>query len=240
MPEPPSGSQFVLQRAGQRAAVTEAGATLRSWRVDERQQLDTFQVHELDDGFRGKVLAPWPNRIRDGRYVFAGTEHRTAVSEPERGSALHGLVLWVNWRPLRRAVDRVALGYVLHPQPGYPFTLRLEVEYRLEPDGLAVTLRATNVGSATAPFGAGFHPYLTVGKGRSTTPCWSCPHGRASRWTTGCCPPAARSTSKAPSTTSVARARSGRSRWTRPSAISSAAPTGSRASGSPPPTAGAR
>ena len=166
VPEPPTGAQFVLQRAGQRAVVTEVGATLRSWRVDERQQLDTFQVHELDHGFRGKVLAPWPNRIRDARYVFAGAEYSTAVTEPERRSALHGLVLWVNWRPLRRAADQVTLGYVLHPQPGYPFTLGLEVEYRLESDGLTITLRATNVGVGTAPFGAGFHPYLTLGGGR--------------------------------------------------------------------------
>jgi aldose 1-epimerase len=163
VPEPPTGAQYVLQRAAQRAVVTEVGATLRSWRVDERQQLDTFQVHEHDDAFRGKVLAPWPNRIRDARYVFAGAEYATTVSEPERASALHGLVLWVNWRPLRRTADQVALGYVLHAQPGYPFTLGLEVEYRLEPDGLTVTLRATNLGTATAPFGAGFHPYLTFG-----------------------------------------------------------------------------
>jgi aldose 1-epimerase len=166
VPEPPTGSQFVLQRPGQRAVVSEVGATLRSWRVDERQQLDTFRVHEFDEGYRGKVLAPWPNRIRDARYVFAGKEYRTAVSEPERGSALHGLVLWVNWRPVRHAVDQVALGHVLHSQPGYPFTLRLEVEYRLTREGLAVTLRATNVGAAMAPFGAGFRPYLTLGGGQ--------------------------------------------------------------------------
>jgi aldose 1-epimerase len=166
VPEPPTGSQFVLRRARQRAVVCEVGATLRSWRVDESQQLDTFRTHEHDDAYRGKVLAPWPNRIRGARYVFAGVEHRTAVSEPERDSALHGLVLWVNWRLLRRAVDQVSLGYLLHPQPGYPFALELEVEYRLESDGLTVTLRATNVGADTAPFGVGFHPYLTVGEGR--------------------------------------------------------------------------
>ena len=91
---PPTGSQFLLEGEGQRAVVTEVGATLRSWRVGEREQLDTFPVDELDDDYRGKVLVPWPNRIRDARYVFRGTEYRTAISEPERGGALHGLVLW--------------------------------------------------------------------------------------------------------------------------------------------------
>ena len=89
---PSTGSQFLLESEGQRAVVTEVGATLRSWRVDEREQLDTFEIDELGDGFRGKVLAPWPNRIRDSRYVFGGAEHRVAISEPERGNALHGLV----------------------------------------------------------------------------------------------------------------------------------------------------
>lgn len=140
--------------------MTEVGATLRSWRVGEREQLDTFGIDELGEGFRGKVLAPWPNRLRDARYVFAGAEHRTAMSEPERGAALHGLVLWADWHPLRHSSDEVALGYVLHPQPGYPFTLELEVSYRLTAEGLEVTLRATNRGAGVAPFGAGFHPYV--------------------------------------------------------------------------------
>ncbi len=120
---PPTGSQFLLEGQGQRAVVTEVGATLRSWRVGEHEQLDTFPVDELDDDYRGKVLVPWPNRIRDARYVLRGTEYRTAISEPERGGALHGLVLWASWRPLRHSRDEVALGYMLHPQPGYPFTL---------------------------------------------------------------------------------------------------------------------
>ena len=151
---PPTGSQFLLEGEGQRAVVTEVGATLRSWRVSGREQLDTFPVDELDDDYRGKVLVPWPNRIRDARYVFRGTEYRTAISEPERGGALHGLVLWASWRPLRHSRDEVALGYMLHPQPGYPFTLQLEVAYRLVAGGLEVTLSATNRGAQPAPTGA--------------------------------------------------------------------------------------
>jgi aldose 1-epimerase len=164
--EPPTGVQYRLDRDGQRAVVTEVGAGLRSWRVDGREQLDTFPLAEAGDGYRGKVLAPWPNRLREGRYVFDGVEHRTPVTEPETGSALHGLVLWVNWRAITHETDRVRMRYVLHPQPGYPFTLDLDVEYALVAEGLAVSLRATNLGAGRAPFGAGFHPYLTLGGGR--------------------------------------------------------------------------
>jgi galactose mutarotase-like enzyme len=37
------------------------------------------------------------------------------------------------------------------------------VEYRVSPDGLEVTTVATNRSASIAPFGIGFHPYLTVG-----------------------------------------------------------------------------
>ena len=160
---PSTGAQFFLEREDQRAIVTEVGATLRSWRVGHREQLATFELDELGEGFRGKVLLPWPNRLRDARYVFAGAGHRTPISEPERGSALHGLVLWSNWRPLRHSSEDVVLGYMLHPQPGYPFTLELEVGYRLTADGLEVSLRAANRGPTEAPFGAGFHPCVALG-----------------------------------------------------------------------------
>jgi hypothetical protein len=131
MLEPPTGWQFVLERPGQRAVVTEVGAALRSWRVAGAERLDGFGVDSIGDGVSGRVLAPWPDR---------------------------GPLLWVNWRPVRRAADRVALGYVLHPQPEYPFTIGVEVEYALQPVGLDVALTATNLGDEPAPFGAGFRP----------------------------------------------------------------------------------
>jgi aldose 1-epimerase len=56
--------------------------------------------------------------------------------------------------------SRVALEHILHPQPGYPFTLALRVEYALGDDGLTATTRAENVGGRACPFGAGHHPYI--------------------------------------------------------------------------------
>ena len=159
----PSGAQFAIEHGGQRAVVTEVGATLRAWSVDGEQRLDGFGADALDADFRGKVLVPWPNRIRDGRYTVAGTDQRVPLDEPERACAIHGLALWSGWRPLRRGRDHVTLVDVLHARPGYPFTLGLEVEYRLSDEGLATTLRATNLGAVAAPFGAGFHPYLALG-----------------------------------------------------------------------------
>jgi aldose 1-epimerase len=152
--------EVVLARGGQRAAVLETGAALRSWSVDGEERLDTFGPGERADSFRGAVLAPWPNRVRDGRYVFRGVEHRLPITEPARGSALHGLVLWASWRVVERDAAGVTLAHALHPRPGYPFALALTVRYELTDGGLSVTLGATNTGNGPAPFGAGLHPYL--------------------------------------------------------------------------------
>jgi aldose 1-epimerase len=54
------------------------------------------------------------------------------------------------------------LEHVLHPRPGYPFTLGLRAEYSLAHDGLTVRLEATNLGPEPCPYGAGTHPYLAV------------------------------------------------------------------------------
>jgi aldose 1-epimerase len=89
---PPSGAQHVLIRGGQRAVVVEVGGGLRSYSVDGREVLDGYAEHERSSGARGQPLIPWPNRLRDGRYVWDGQEHQVALSEPERSYAIHGLL----------------------------------------------------------------------------------------------------------------------------------------------------
>lgn len=162
-PTPPSGRQFVLTLGDQRAVVTEVGAGLRTYTVAGRDVVDGFKEDEMCSIARGQLLLPWPNRIEDGRYAFAGRMHQLPLNEPARLNALHGLTRWLNWTIVEHAPDRVLLSLVLHPQDGYPFTLRLDVEYRLASPGLAVRTTATNIGAEAAPYGAGHHPYLTVG-----------------------------------------------------------------------------
>lgn len=112
---------------------------------------------------RGQVLVPWPNRLRDGHYAFAGTEHQLALSEPARHNASHGLVRWCTWQLLDAAPDEVTLGYRLAAQRGYPWSLDVAARYRVGADGLTVTLSASNRSDSPAPFAAGMHPYLDVG-----------------------------------------------------------------------------
>ncbi len=161
--EPPTGAQFELRRGRQRLVVTEIGAGVRSWTVGGHELLAGFSPGEYDAAFAGRVLVPWPNRVRDGRYELDGAEHRLELSEPERGNALHGLVLQSRWRGVRTSARRVSLSHTLAPAAGYPFELALAVSYELASGGVVMTVQATNVGAERAPFGAGLHPYLTPG-----------------------------------------------------------------------------
>src|SRR3954447_8056399 len=140
----------MLRHGRQSAVVTEIGGGLRSWCSDGVELLDTFAAGAPADSYRGKVLAPWPNRVRDGRYVFGGVAHRLPITEPERGTALHGLVLEERFAVAHRATDAVTLACDLRPRAGYPFALRVEVGYALRPAGLEIELRATNIGPGPA------------------------------------------------------------------------------------------
>ena len=159
----PSGEQIELRAAEQRAVVVEVGAGLRSYTVGGRAVLDDYGPDEIAADGRGQVLMPWPNRLQDGRYEFAGTWHDLPLTEPEQRNAIHGLVRWAAWSVREREKDRVVMEHTLHPQPGYPFTLALGIEYSLSIDGLRVRSTATNLGPEPCPFGSGAHPYLTVG-----------------------------------------------------------------------------
>jgi aldose 1-epimerase len=130
--------------------------------------LDGFGSGEWSHSGRGQVLAPWPNRLSEGQYEFNGVSAQAALDEPERHNAIHGLVRWMPWTLQTRHQNQVSLRLQLHPSPGYPFSLLLELEYHLGRDGLAVTTKATSLEEGPIPFGLGFHPYLTPGPGPET------------------------------------------------------------------------
>lgn len=150
-----------LRHGDHRATVRTTGAALGSLTREGRDLVWPYERRPT--AFQGQVLAPWPNRIGGARYRFEGAEYRLAATEPSTGAALHGLVHDRAWEPLAVAGHEVRLGLGLDGGEGYPFQLRLEIAYRLDGDGLTVTTEAVNTGKDTAPFGLGFHPYLSLG-----------------------------------------------------------------------------
>lgn len=158
----PSGEQVEIAFGDQRAVIVEVGGGLRSLSIGDREVLDGYGPDEMCSSGRGQVLMPWPNRLEDGSYAFEGKRHQVPLTEPENRNAIHGLVRWASWRAADRNDGRVLMEHVIRPQPGYPFTVGLTIEYTLSDLGLSVRSTATNLGTARCPFGAGAHPYVRL------------------------------------------------------------------------------
>ena len=159
----PSGEQYEISGGGYRAVVTECGGGLRVLEYDGRPLVHGYPEDTQASAGRGQLLAPWPNRIRDGAYTFEGRELQLPLTEARRGNASHGLVRWVSWTLEELTAHSVSLVCRLMSQPGYPWTLDLHVLYDLSADGLTVTVTATNLSAEPAPYALGAHPYLTAG-----------------------------------------------------------------------------
>ena len=159
---PPSGEQIEISSGDQAAVVVEAGGGLRTYEAAGRQLVDGFRADELPKGSRGKVLVPWPNRIRDGSYEYGGRRLQLPIDEVSKGNATHGLARWATWSVAERDPQRVLMRLPIDACPGYPFSLAVEAEYALSGEGLRVTTTATNVGPEACPYGCGAHPYLTL------------------------------------------------------------------------------
>jgi aldose 1-epimerase len=161
-----SGAAYSLAHGDYTAEIAGVGATLRVLRHRGRDLIVPFDADEVRPAFRGAILAPWPNRVVDGRYEFHGTEYELALTEPRRGHALHGLAAWQEWSLVSSAGSHVELAFRVEAQFGYPFRIDLLVRYELTDAGLSTTVTATNTGRAAAPYGTGPHPYLVAGPGR--------------------------------------------------------------------------
>lgn len=160
MNQQPTGHQYEISHGRYTAVLTEVGANLRSLSLDGRELLWTFEAHEAPLDYQGAQLAPWPNRIADGRYDFDGQEHQVPINEPERHTALHGLVHDKSFELVEHTSSSVTQRVLLTEEDGWPFRLLVEIRHGLGDDGLLVDVTAANVGDRPLPYGYGVHPYF--------------------------------------------------------------------------------
>lgn len=163
---PLSGERVDLRHGSYAASIASVGASVRSLTFDGRDLVVPFDADEVRPAFRGAMLAPWPNRVVDGRYAFKGEDHQLALTEPARGHALHGLAAWLDWTVIASSSSSASLRVVIEAQDGYPFRVQVTATFTLDDDGLRTDVEAVNLGEADAPYGTGPHPYLVAGEGR--------------------------------------------------------------------------
>ncbi len=156
----PTGEQYSISHGRYGVVVTEVGATLRSFSVDDREWLWSFDDDQAPRSSQGRQLLPWPNRIRDGRYTFEGVEYQLPITEVPRYVALHGLNEGFAWQLLSNTDTQVVQQHTFHPEAGWPGTLTATLTHSLSDAGLQVDVHVTNDGDADLPYGYGVHPYF--------------------------------------------------------------------------------
>lgn len=116
-------------------------------------------------GFAGAVMAPWANRLADGRFVFSGSVYQNPIDEPAYQTALHGLVFNREFEMVQQTNHEVEFEIKLGKDSGYPFESTLRVWYELTDFGLISGLEFMNLGKQQIPLTTGFHPYFAFDDG---------------------------------------------------------------------------
>lgn len=158
------GDEYQLTLRGTNAVITAVGAGIRSLAVRGVDLIQGYDTDGVRPFYNGIVLAPWPNRIRDGRWIHDGVTQQLDITEPQRGNALHGLLAFAEYRVVERDEAAITLAATIFPQHGYPFLLDTEVRYSVAADGLRTTHTVRNMGTAPAPIALGAHPFLSIGE----------------------------------------------------------------------------
>lgn len=156
--------RFISIKCGEyTAVVSKRGATLISLSYGDWNLLSGPATEQPHLGHHGAVLAPWPNRLDRGAYIFRGSSYQLACNDTAYGHAIHGFAFSRDWAVKVSTSQRVTLETPLFNSEGYPFHVNLSITYEVTPQGLTCLASWVNVGETVAPFGLGFHPYFRPG-----------------------------------------------------------------------------
>jgi aldose 1-epimerase len=117
------------------------------------------------------VLFPFPNRIRDGHFVWDGKEYQLPINGPGGKHAIHGFVCRKPWRVVRQeAQDERAQFYCefqlsIDAQDQltlWPTDFRISLLTTLTQHGLGFAARVENPTDRPLPFGLGYHAYFSI------------------------------------------------------------------------------
>lgn len=155
-------SSVTIHSGACRATIATRGAGPSSLTLEGQDLLEGYEVTgESSEApfFANLVLAPWPNRTDGAAFGFAGERHQLEITEPEKNTALHGLVADRVWSVESATTDSVELGLTVSGEPGWPWTFHVSVTYHVTDSGLQASFALRNDAEKPMPAACGFHLY---------------------------------------------------------------------------------
>ena len=112
--------------------------------------------------FAGATLAPWPNRLEDGTWIFSDKTLKHLINDERGHNANHGLVFDREFEVTAQSSSAIELVIELGHDAVYPFAVSVRVRYELGATGLTSTISATSSDVQLIPIAFGAHPYLVL------------------------------------------------------------------------------
>jgi aldose 1-epimerase len=126
------------------------------------------------------ILLPFPNRVRSGKYTFAGVAHELQRNERDGANHIHGFVRAKPWHVVGQGADasegawvdsEIALDAFPDVRSQYPFACTVRLRTSVMEGALVQRITARNTGGQALPLGCGLHPWFpaSFGSPRSRT-----------------------------------------------------------------------
>jgi len=110
-------------------------------------------------GMASFPLAPFSNRIRDGKFTFDGKSISLPLNFGDHPHAIHGHGWQARWSVLAQSDRALTLSY-RHTADLWPWSYMALQQFDLSPQKLSLTLSVRNDSDSDMPAGLGFHPYF--------------------------------------------------------------------------------
>lgn len=151
--------------------LSDYGATLNRFEIPfQNKTFNLIQGYNIADDFkkayRGVLLAPFPNRIKNGRYTFKGKNYQLPINRPKENNALHGFLYNKPFEVLENNVTQNKVVLTLQHNyngnvDGYPLKFKTIVTYTWDaPFTIKISIAITNLDDKLMPLGLGWHPYF--------------------------------------------------------------------------------
>lgn len=114
--------------------------------------------------FESSLLFPFPNRLENGVFQFAGKTYQFPLNDFGQPNALHGMTHNMEFECIDKGDDHMTLS--LDYRGGisyYPFPFKILVKYALAKGKLNIDIKVNNTGKSSMPCGFGWHPYFNLG-----------------------------------------------------------------------------
>ena len=170
---------IVIQDAGSEVRIApELGFNCYSFLANvEGSQIELFD-HSDDflDGQRkpssegNPILFPYPNRIREGKFVFQEHSYHLPndlVAYDSNGNAIHGFCFDRPWRVIDSTRTSVTGEFHLGSDapdrfPLWPTDFVIQMTYSIQRSSLKMSIQIQNRGEQDMPWGFGIHPYFKL------------------------------------------------------------------------------